>query len=50
MEEQGTIVVKGRLREHDDFWREVVRAPAYIIDCIKNGYKLPFFLSHHHIG
>ena len=42
-EEQCTIVVKGRLREHVDFWREVVKAPAFIIDCIQNGYKLPFF-------
>ena len=42
-EEQGTIVVKGRLREHVDFWREVVKAPAFIIDCIQNGYKLPLF-------
>ena len=43
MEEQGTIVVKGRLREHVDFWREVVKAPGFIIDCIQNGYKLPLF-------
>ena len=42
-EEQGTIVVKGRLREHVDFWREVVKAPGFIIDCIQYGYKLPLF-------
>ena len=37
MEEQGTIVIKGRVREHVDFWMEVVKVPAYITDCIKNG-------------
>ena len=37
VEEQGTIAVKSRLREHVDFWREVVKAPAYIIDCIQIG-------------
>ena len=42
-EEQGTIVVKGRLREHVDFWKEVVKAPAFIIDCIQNSYKPPLF-------
>ena len=40
MEEQGTIVVKGRLRNHVDFF---VKALAYINDCIQNGYKLSLF-------
>lgn len=45
MVEQGTTVVKGRLREHVDFWKEIIKGPAYIIDCIQNGYKLPLFFE-----
>ena len=41
--EQAITVVKGRLRQHIKFWKEVIKAPAYIIDCIQNGYKLPLF-------
>jgi len=35
MSEQATTMVKGRLREHVEFWKEVIKAPAYIIDCIQ---------------
>ena len=33
--------VKGRLKECIKFWKEAIEAPAYIIDCIQYGYKLP---------
>ena len=41
--EQATTVVKGRLRDCAEFWKEVIKAPAYIIDCIQDGYKLPLY-------
>ena len=37
-----SLQVKGRLREHIAFW-EHIQAPAFIIDCIQHGYKIPFF-------
>ena len=43
LSKQATTVVRGRLREHVEFWREVIKAPAYIIDCIQDGYKLPLY-------
>ena len=36
--------VKGRLRVHVRFWKDI-HAPAFIIDCIKEGYKIPFYVT-----
>ena len=36
--------VKGRLRAHVGFWEDI-QAPAFIIDCIKAGYKIPFYVT-----
>ena len=33
--------VQGRLREKLSFWEHVLKAPSPIIECIKDGYKLP---------
>ena len=35
--------VKGCLREHVSYWIEVLKAPKWIIDVIKEGYVLPLF-------
>ena len=35
---------KGRLRAHVGFWEDI-QAPAFIIDCIKEGYKIPFYVT-----
>ena len=37
----GSVVVKGRLKNHISFWREVIKAPATIISTIDGGYVLP---------
>ena len=37
----GGVVVKGRLKNHISFWREVIKAPATIISTIEGGYVLP---------
>lgn len=36
--------VKGRLRAHVGFWEDI-QAPAFIIDCIKEGYRIPFYVT-----
>ena len=36
--------VKGRLRAHVIFWEDS-HALAFIIDCIKEGYKIPFYAT-----
>ena len=41
-EKTGTSHLKGRLRAHVFFWEDI-HVPAFIIDCIKEGYKIPFF-------
>ena len=33
--------VQGRLRDKLSFWEHVLKAPGPIIECIKDGYKLP---------
>ena len=33
--------VQGRLFANIKFWEQVLEAPQYIVDCIKEGYKLP---------
>ncbi len=44
--EQGTAepIVKGRLRNSIEFWRRI-NAPAFVLDIIQHGYKLPFLES-----
>ena len=37
----GSVVVKGRLKEHISFWKDTVRAPATIVHTIESGYVLP---------
>ena len=32
---------QGRLKQKLSFWRETLQAPAWLIDCIENGYRLP---------
>ena len=34
--------VKGRLKSHLAFWIDI-KAPDFIIDCIREGYKIPFY-------
>ena len=34
--------VKGRLKEHVSFWIETIKVPEFIVDCIREGYKIPF--------
>ena len=42
--EQGSsdIIVKGRLKSHVQFWKDIGSYP-FIIDVIENGYKIPLF-------
>ena len=37
------IQVQGRLKQHLEYWEQVLKAPDYIIDLIRNGYLLPLF-------
>ncbi|CAB3981410.1 Hypothetical predicted protein [Paramuricea clavata] len=34
--------VKGRLKSHLAFWTDI-KAPDFIIECIREGYKIPFY-------
>ena len=36
-----SVVVKGLLKNHISFWREVIKAPVMIISTIEGGYVLP---------
>jgi len=36
------LSVKGRLKAHVQFW-ERINAPPYITECIRKGYKIPFY-------
>ena len=38
---QANISVKGRLKQHLNFW-EKIEANEFILDVVANGYKLPF--------
>lgn len=35
--------VKGRLRSHVEFWRNILKASDYVIDVVQNGYIIPFY-------
>ena len=37
------LSVKGRLKSHVQFW-ERINTPPFIIECIREGYKIPFYL------
>ncbi|XP_011405606.1 PREDICTED: uncharacterized protein LOC100639089 [Amphimedon queenslandica] len=37
-----TVRVKGRLKQHLPYWRDVLNPSTYILDIIENGYRLPF--------
>jgi hypothetical protein len=39
---QKKVIVRGRLRQHIDFWRSI-GTYQYILDVIENGYKIPFY-------
>ena len=36
------LYVTGRLRTHVGFWEEI-HAPPFVIECIREGYKIPFY-------
>ena len=36
-----TVMVKGRLREHSQYWRDI-GCNKTILDVIENGYRIPF--------
>ena len=38
----GSKSVKGRLKLHSKFWENTIRANSFILDVIKEGYKIPF--------
>ncbi|ETW96471.1 MAG: hypothetical protein ETSY2_46335 [Candidatus Entotheonella gemina] len=40
-DEEMPTSVKGRLRNHIDFWREELQAPTYVLSTIESGYVLP---------
>ena len=37
------IQVQGSLKRHIEFWEQVLKAPDYIIESIRDGYVLPLF-------
>ena len=37
------LSVKGRLKAHVQFWKRI-NTPPFIIECIREGYKIPFYL------
>ena len=41
----GEIVIRGRLKQHVDFWVHELCAPKWIVDTVRNGYTLPFFVE-----
>ena len=38
------LSVQGRLKPHVQFW-ERINAPPFITECIRKGYKIPFYLT-----
>ena len=34
--------VAGKIQDHVEFWKKELQSPPFIIDIVKNGYKLPF--------
>ncbi|KAJ7330188.1 hypothetical protein OS493_022708 [Desmophyllum pertusum] len=39
-----SLCVKERLKDHVQFW-EGINTPLFIIDCIREGYKIPFYVT-----
>ena len=40
--DKSPLSVQGRLREHFEFWEVELEASQFVLDIVKNGYKLPF--------
>ena len=38
----GSKSVKGRLKLHSEFWENTIRANSFVLDLVKEGYKIPF--------
>jgi putative NIF3 family GTP cyclohydrolase 1 type 2 len=38
----GSKSVKGRLKLHSEFWENNIRANSFVLDLLKEGYKIPF--------
>ena len=38
------LSIKGTLKAHVQFW-ERINAPPFITECIREGYKIPFYLT-----
>eukprot|EP00731_Ephydatia_muelleri_P022428 Em0015g11a len=43
--EKNSMAVKGRLRQHVEYWVEELHATQWIIDMIRDGYMLPFHVE-----
>ena len=41
--ESQPVSVKGRLRQHVQFWVDTLCAPGWIVDLIREGYVIPFY-------
>ena len=39
--EEQVVEVQGRLRKCIEFWEEELKATAPVLECIREGYKLP---------
>jgi hypothetical protein len=37
----GSKSVKGRLKLHSEFWENTIRANSFVLDLVKEGYKIP---------
>ena len=42
LQENQTESVAGKIQERAVFWEEELKSPPFIVDVVKNGYKLPF--------
>ena len=40
----GTVSVRGRLSSCVTFWEQKLHAPPWVLDTVRNGYVLPFYL------
>ena len=41
----GGMAVRGRLRQHIDYWVKELHATQWIMDMIRDGYTLPFYVE-----
>ena len=42
--EAGSFSVRGRLRNCVEYWDQVLHAPPWVLDTVRNGYIIPFYL------